>query len=101
MRPPSSSPSSIGRFLATPCAAMVAFLWGDAWLAAYRFFARHLGLPLEAVSKSDGTVDESKTVVEKQEQMQAFPKENPRPADALQGDAAVMQAIARAQEKKP
>ena len=69
-------------------------------LAAYRFFANHLSLSLEAVAKPDGAVDESKNTVEKPDQMQAFTKENPRPADALQGEAAVMQAIAKAQEKK-
>ena len=69
-------------------------------LGAYRFLAKHLGLSLEAVTKQDGTVDESKNTVEKPDQMQAFNKENPRPADALQGEAAVMQALAKAQGKK-
>src|SRR5262245_16980655 len=62
-------------------------------LPAYRFFAKHLRLSLEAVSGPDGRVDESKNQVETPAQMAPFTKDHPRPESALMGEAAVLQAI--------
>ena len=68
-------------------------------LGAYRFFAKHLGLSLAAVARPDGTVDESKNVIEKPEQMAAFTKDHPRQESALQGQAEVLKALHSAQGK--
>jgi dienelactone hydrolase len=68
-------------------------------LGTYRFLAKHLGLSLEAVTRPDGSVDESKNKIETREQMEAFTKEHPRPEDALQGEAAVLRALEKAQEQ--
>lgn len=67
-------------------------------MGTYRFFAKHLGLSLEAVSKN-ALVDESKNVIEKPEEMAAFSKDQPRPDSALQGEAEVLKALRSAQEK--
>jgi dienelactone hydrolase len=66
-------------------------------LGAYRFLAKHLGLFLIAAAKADGSVDESPNTIEKPEQMEAFNKEHPRPDSALQGETAVLKALAKAQ----
>jgi dienelactone hydrolase len=68
-------------------------------LPAYQFFAKHLGLSLKAVTGPKGTVDESKNKVETAAQMAPFTKDNPRPESALMGEAAVLQAIQKAQGK--
>jgi len=56
-------------------------------LGAYRFLARHLGLSLDKVTKSDGSIDESFVVIEKEEDLYVFNSQNPRPAHAVSGDA--------------
>jgi hypothetical protein len=68
-------------------------------VAAYEFFAKHLGLSLKAVTGPDGLVDESKNKIETPAQMAPFNKDNPRPESALMGDAAVLRAIQKAQGK--
>ena len=68
-------------------------------LAAYQFFAKHLGLALESVTGPDKSVDESKNKVETAGQMAPFTKDNPRPESALVGEAAVLRAIQKAQGK--
>jgi len=49
----------------------------------YRFVARHFRLPLDKVTKSDGTIDESFVVLEKKENLYAFDAAHPMPAHAL------------------
>lgn len=66
---------------------------------AYRFFAKHLGLALKAVTLPDDSIDESKNKIETPAQMAPFTKENPRPGSALLGEAAVLQALRKAQGK--
>jgi len=56
---------------------------------AYRFFAKYLGLSLNRVTDSDGSIDESDSVVEKEELMHAFDDEHPRPPYAVIGNDAV------------
>jgi len=51
-------------------------------LGAYRFFAEHLGVSLEAVAKPDGSIDESRIAIEKKEAMQVFGPQYPMPERA-------------------
>jgi len=55
-------------------------------IAAYKFLAKHLGLSLDKVTKSDGSVDESFVTIEKQEDLYAFNEKHPRPANAVKPD---------------
>ncbi|NIP26566.1 MAG: DUF4962 domain-containing protein, partial [Phycisphaerae bacterium] len=55
-------------------------------LGAYKFLAKHLGLSLDKVTKSDGTIDESFVVVENKEHLYVFNSEHPRPEHAVSGD---------------
>ncbi|RCR69017.1 alpha/beta hydrolase family protein [Larkinella punicea] len=57
--------------------------------AAYRFLALHLKLDLNKVMK-DGHIDESPNVLLKPADLQVFTDANPRPANAVVGDDAVM-----------
>jgi hypothetical protein len=57
--------------------------------AAYRFLALHLKLDLNKVMK-DGHIDESSNVLLKPADLQVFTEANPRPANAVMGDDAVM-----------
>jgi hypothetical protein len=64
--------------------------------AAYKFFARHLGLDLTKVANPlclEG-MDESGAVIERKELMRVFDERHPRPPHALKGDAAVTAALA-------
>ena len=58
-------------------------------LAAYGFFAKHLGLSLKKVTGADGSVDEDAVTIEKREAMHVFTAKHPRPARAVKGDKAV------------
>jgi hypothetical protein len=55
-------------------------------LGAYKFLAKHLGLSLDKVTKSDGSIDESFVVIEKKEDMYVFGPEHPRPPHAISAD---------------
>jgi hypothetical protein len=57
-------------------------------LGAYKFLAKHLKLSLGKVSKPDGSIDESFVVIEEYEGLYVFNDEHPRPAHAVNGDAA-------------
>ena len=67
--------------------------------AMYRFMAKRLGLNLKAVTKPDGTFDESDATVDPIS-LQVFNDEHPRPAYALKGDAEVFRALEEAKGKK-
>ncbi|MHC4156595.1 MAG: alpha/beta hydrolase family protein [Planctomycetota bacterium] len=58
-------------------------------IGAYKFLAKHLGLSLEKVSASDGSIDESDSVIEKRQLMHVFNTGHPRPAHAVEGDEAI------------
>ena len=61
--------------------------------AVYAFLARHLGLAAKPVTKTDGIIDESPTVVEPAAALAAFDHAHPRPADALQGEAVILKVL--------
>ena len=66
--------------------------------AAYRFFAKHLGLDIEHFKSPGGDVDESANTVEPQQALEAFNAAHPLPTDALHGWDAVMAGL-RAQQQ--
>jgi len=55
---------------------------------AYKFFAKHLKLSLDNITKPDGSIDESFVVIENQDDMYVFNDEHPRPAHAVSAEAA-------------
>ncbi|NQT02178.1 MAG: acetylxylan esterase [Planctomycetes bacterium] len=55
-------------------------------IGAYKFLAKHLKLSLDNITKSDGSIDESFVVIEKQDDMYVFDDEHPRPAHAVSAD---------------
>ncbi len=60
--------------------------------AAYNFFSHHLKLKYGNLPYKDG-YDESFVTLLSPQELQVFTDEHPRPADALQGDEAVMDAL--------
>ena len=66
-------------------------------IPVYHFMAKHLGLNLQAVSDPDGTINESKSDAENAFIMLSFTSENPHPANAFQGSAAIEQALRKLQ----
>jgi hypothetical protein len=56
---------------------------------AYKFLAKHLGLSLDKVTKSDGSIDESDITIEKPETMHVFTTEHPRPAHTVKDNKAI------------
>jgi hypothetical protein len=65
-------------------------------LAAYAFLARRFGLDIGRVSK-DGKVDESRNTILSPAELSVFNAEHPRPANAVVGDAAVIELVTNAQ----
>jgi hypothetical protein len=63
--------------------------------AAYKFFARHLGLDIAKISNpvSFEGVDENGVTIERQAVMRVFGAAHPRPAGALATDAAITAAL--------
>ncbi len=57
-------------------------------IGAYKFFAKHLKLSLDNITKPDGSIDESFVVIEKQDDMYVFNDEHLRPAHAVSAGAA-------------
>jgi dienelactone hydrolase len=64
-------------------------------MAAYAFFARHLGLNLRTIANADDGLDESFVTKQKPDAMKAFGADHPRPAHAVKGREAVEEAFAR------
>jgi len=63
--------------------------------AAYKFFARHLGLEMARIANPvcfEG-VDESGVIIERPEVMRVFDESHPRPAHALRDDRAISAAL--------
>jgi hypothetical protein len=58
-------------------------------VGAYKFLAKHLNLSFDKVTSADGAIDESDSVLEKQELMHVFDTEPPRPAHAIKGSDVV------------
>ncbi len=67
-------------------------------IPVYKFMATHLGLNLQAVSDADGTVNESRSDVEKAVSLLSFSSQNPHPANALIGAAAIDEALKKLQK---
>jgi dienelactone hydrolase len=65
--------------------------------AAYRFLARHLGLDLAAVTRLDGSIDETPVTIEPRDTMLAFTVAAPRPSRGLQGYEQIIGALRAAQ----
>jgi hypothetical protein len=63
--------------------------------AAYKFFARHLGLDIAAIANPERFegVDESGVIIERAEIMRVFDSGHPRPPRALSGDQAIASAL--------
>ena len=55
----------------------------------YSFLAKHFGMDLSAVTGSDGSVDESKSILENPEMLLVFSTKNPFPSNALKGKDAI------------
>jgi uncharacterized protein len=58
-------------------------------IPVYRFLAKHLGLNLTAVTNTDGSVDESRSILENPEMMLVFSSGNHFPSNSLIGRAAI------------
>jgi uncharacterized protein len=67
-------------------------------IPVYKFMAKHLGLNLQAVSDPDGTINESKSDVENAVSLLSFTSQNPHPANALIGAAAIDEAMKKLQK---
>lgn len=67
-------------------------------IPVYKFMAKHLGLNLQAVSDPEGSVNESKSDAESAFIMLSFSSQNPHPANALKGSAAIQQALEKLQK---
>lgn len=61
--------------------------------AMYPFMAKHLKLNLEAVTGSNGNIDETPAKVLDQKELEVFNAAHPRPANAVMGDEAVMKLL--------
>ena len=58
-------------------------------IPVYRFLSKHMGLNLSAITRADGNIDESKSILENPEMMLAFSTKHPFPSNALKGYAAI------------
>jgi uncharacterized protein len=67
-------------------------------IPVYKFLAKHLGLDLSQVSNPDGSIDESRSDVERADLMLSFTTAHPHPANALYGAAAIESALKKLQE---
>jgi dienelactone hydrolase len=65
----------------------------------FAFFAKHFQLATGGIKNVDGTWDTDGNVVEAEEAMAAFNTSHPRPANALQGDDAVIAAFSALNKK--
>lgn len=61
--------------------------------AMYPFMAKYLKLDIKAVEDANGKIDESKIKVWEPSALQVFTDAHPRPANAVQGDEAVMKLL--------
>ncbi|MHA1733679.1 MAG: alpha/beta hydrolase family protein [Promethearchaeota archaeon] len=61
--------------------------------ATYGFIAKHFHLPHEDLLTPDGLISEGETVIEAPEALMCFTESHPRPARALEGHDAVLEAL--------
>jgi uncharacterized protein len=64
----------------------------------YKFMAKHLGLNLHNVSDADGTINESRSDIEKAVSLLSFTSQNPHPANAIIGATAIDEALRKLQK---
>ena len=62
-------------------------------IPVYKFMAKHLGLNLAAVTDPDGSINETKSDYESAVTLLAFSSQNPQPANALIGAAAIEEEL--------
>jgi hypothetical protein len=65
----------------------------------YRFLSKHMGLDLNAITGTDGNIDETRSVLENPEIMLAFSTKNPFPPNALKGAAAIEKELKSLQKQ--
>ncbi len=58
--------------------------------AVYHFFAKNLGLDISRIEDQSGNIDESFVKILPKKKLCVFTKKQPRPSDAVMGDAAVI-----------
>jgi uncharacterized protein len=58
-------------------------------LPVYRFLAKHMGMNISAVTRSDGTIDETGSILENPETMLSFSSKNHFPSNSLIGKDAI------------
>jgi hypothetical protein len=61
--------------------------------AMYVFMSKQLGLDIKRVSDNDGQIDETKSRVLTQKELEVFNAEHPRPSNAVIGDDKIMQLL--------
>lgn len=61
--------------------------------AAYVFLAKYLNLSIDAITNSNGEIDEAFVMVEDRSTLTVYDKDHPRPDHALQGDERVNAAV--------
>ena len=62
-------------------------------MALYPFLAKHLGMDMNLVLNKRGEVDENKSVILTNQELRVCNAQHPIPANALQGDDAVMSML--------
>ena len=65
----------------------------------YAFLARHLKLDHAAVTKADGTIDESEILIETPEVLKVFNDTHPRPSHAAADTRAVLDSLKKMQQR--
>lgn len=66
----------------------------------YSFLAKHMGLNLQAVTNTQGVVDETNSIFENAELMLSFSSKKPFPANALMGREAIEKAFNNLERSK-
>lgn len=65
---------------------------------AYRFLAKHLGLNLAAITKKDGTIDESKITIQPNADLHLFVNASMVPSNALRTHEAIVKTFRQVQQ---
>jgi hypothetical protein len=65
----------------------------DKRMPVYRFMAKHLGLNIQAVTNSQGEIDESQSILEDPLELLVFSSSKPFPENALKGIDAIKKCM--------
>ncbi|MHA1821322.1 MAG: acetylxylan esterase [Promethearchaeota archaeon] len=68
--------------------------------AAYKFFSKYFNLETNWIKNSDGNIDESKNVLEKEKLLKVFDEEHPRPDYALKSENEILNTFKELQDHK-